>query len=137
MIASSRRAVLTGIGIISPIGLEPDAFWNSLRQGQSGIREIQSFDASGMPVRIAGVDVGDPKGVRARLQLVHEVVVRRTPPTRDETHAQRHERELEHRVAAKKNRGSPGHKSTLRTNRKVRPAQQTSKHRLFTAPVYP
>jgi 3-oxoacyl-[acyl-carrier-protein] synthase II len=54
MTASSRRAVLTGIGIISPIGLEPDTFWESLRQGRGGIRRIQSFDASGMPVRIAG-----------------------------------------------------------------------------------
>ncbi len=65
MIASSRRAVLTGIGIISPIGLEPDAFWNSLQQGQSGIRPIQSFDASGMPVRIAG----EVKGFDAKKYL--------------------------------------------------------------------
>jgi 3-oxoacyl-[acyl-carrier-protein] synthase II len=62
MTVSSRRAVLTGIGIISPIGLEPATFWESLHQGRGGIRQIKSFDASGMPVQIAGeVDGFDAK----------------------------------------------------------------------------
>jgi 3-oxoacyl-[acyl-carrier-protein] synthase II len=54
MSASSRRAVITGIGIISPIGLDAASYWRSLQEGRSGIRPIQSFDASGLPVRIAG-----------------------------------------------------------------------------------
>lgn len=54
MSVSSRRAVITGIGIISPIGLDAASFWRSLQEGKSGIRPIQSFDASGLPVRIAG-----------------------------------------------------------------------------------
>jgi 3-oxoacyl-[acyl-carrier-protein] synthase II len=54
MSVSSRRAVITGIGIISPIGLDAASFWRSLQEGRSGIRPIQSFDASGLPVRIAG-----------------------------------------------------------------------------------
>src|SRR5215469_12291630 len=54
MSAPSRRAVITGIGIISPIGLDVASFWSSLQEGRSGIRPIQSFDASGLPVRIAG-----------------------------------------------------------------------------------
>jgi 3-oxoacyl-[acyl-carrier-protein] synthase II len=54
MSVSSRRAVITGIGIISPIGLDVASYWRSLLEGRSGIRLIQSFDASGLPVRIAG-----------------------------------------------------------------------------------
>ncbi len=54
MAAPSRRVVITGIGIISPIGLDAASYWRSLQDGRSGIRPIQSFDASGLPVRIAG-----------------------------------------------------------------------------------
>jgi len=54
MSASSRRAVITGIGIISPIGLDAASYWRSLEEGRSGIRSIQSFNTSGLPVRIAG-----------------------------------------------------------------------------------
>jgi 3-oxoacyl-[acyl-carrier-protein] synthase II len=49
-----RRAVLTGIGILNPLGLTPAAFWEALRAGHSGIRPIRSFDASGLPTRIGG-----------------------------------------------------------------------------------
>jgi 3-oxoacyl-[acyl-carrier-protein] synthase II len=54
MAAPSRRVVITGIGIISPIGLDVASYRRSLEEGRSGIRPIQSFDASGLPVRIAG-----------------------------------------------------------------------------------
>jgi 3-oxoacyl-[acyl-carrier-protein] synthase II len=52
--ATSRRAVFTGLGVISPVGVTPAAFWQSLLEGQSGIRPISTFDASGLPARIAG-----------------------------------------------------------------------------------
>jgi 3-oxoacyl-[acyl-carrier-protein] synthase II len=54
MAASPRRAVITGIGLVTPVGTDPAAFWQSLREGRSGIRPITSFDASTLPVRIAG-----------------------------------------------------------------------------------
>ena len=54
MTASSRRAVITGVGVLSPIGLDADAFWRSLREGRSGVRSITTFDASALPVRFAG-----------------------------------------------------------------------------------
>src|SRR5436190_16365889 len=54
MAASSRRAVLTGIGVLNPLGLTPAAYWEGLTSGRSGIRAIQSFDTSGLPVRLAG-----------------------------------------------------------------------------------
>src|SRR5271170_1072632 len=54
MAASIRRAVITGLGILSPIGLDAASFWHSLHTGKSGVRPITNFDASGLPVRIAG-----------------------------------------------------------------------------------
>jgi 3-oxoacyl-[acyl-carrier-protein] synthase II len=54
MTASTRRVVISGIGIISPIGLDAPSYWRSLDERRSGIRPIQSFDTSGLPVRFAG-----------------------------------------------------------------------------------
>src|SRR5262249_47423625 len=54
MASSSRRAVLTGLGVVSPLGLHAASFWEALQSGRSGVRTIQSFDASALPVRIAG-----------------------------------------------------------------------------------
>ncbi|HEY7157183.1 MAG TPA: beta-ketoacyl-[acyl-carrier-protein] synthase family protein [Gemmataceae bacterium] len=54
MVASSRRVVISGIGIISPIGLDAGAYWRSMQEGRSGIRPIRTFDAAGLPVRFAG-----------------------------------------------------------------------------------
>jgi 3-oxoacyl-[acyl-carrier-protein] synthase II len=54
MTPSSRRAVFTGIGVFSSIGQGPGAFWEALRTGANGIHPIRSFDASSLPVRIAG-----------------------------------------------------------------------------------
>lgn len=54
MAASSRRVVLTGVGVLSPIGLELDSFWQALLGGRSGIKPFQSFDVSALPVRFGG-----------------------------------------------------------------------------------
>jgi 3-oxoacyl-[acyl-carrier-protein] synthase II len=54
MTVSSRRAVLTGVGVITSLGADPDSYWRSLLEGRTGIKPIKSFDASGLPVRIAG-----------------------------------------------------------------------------------
>jgi 3-oxoacyl-[acyl-carrier-protein] synthase II len=54
MASSRRRAVITGLGIISPIGLDRAAFWQALTGQRSGIRTITNFDVSGLPTRIAG-----------------------------------------------------------------------------------
>ncbi|WP_159887396.1 beta-ketoacyl-ACP synthase II [Paenibacillus puerhi] len=48
------RVVVTGMGVISPIGQSVETFWDSLTSGRSGIRTIDSFDASPYKVRIAG-----------------------------------------------------------------------------------
>lgn len=62
MVSSSRRVVLTGVGILSPIGLGVASFWESLSQGRSGVRRIEAFDTSCLPCRIGGEIIGfDPK----------------------------------------------------------------------------
>lgn len=48
------RAVVTGLGAVTPLGIGVDAFWNGLIEGKSGIRRIQHFDASDLDVKIAG-----------------------------------------------------------------------------------
>lgn len=54
--------LITGIGIVSPIGVGNDAVWQSLETGRSGVRNLTLFDASQLPVRIAGeVTDFDPK----------------------------------------------------------------------------
>ena len=50
----SERVVVTGMGVVSPLGCSVDEFWNSLLEGKSGIKTITRFDASEYPTRIAG-----------------------------------------------------------------------------------
>lgn len=54
MVTSPRRTVLTGFGVLSPIGSTPDAFWDALVAGACGVRTISLLDASALPCRIAG-----------------------------------------------------------------------------------
>jgi len=49
-----RRCVVTGIGVVSPIGTGKEKFWESLIAGKSGISKITYFDTSNLPVHYAG-----------------------------------------------------------------------------------
>ena len=49
-----RRVVVTGLGVVSPVGIGVDAFWGSISKGIGGIRRITKFDASTFPSQIAG-----------------------------------------------------------------------------------
>jgi len=49
-----RRIVITGMGVISPVGTGLNKFWTSLINGQSGIDKITRFDTSNLPTKIAG-----------------------------------------------------------------------------------
>ena len=51
---AGRRVVVTGLGIVSPVGLGLDTSWANVLAGRSGIGPITRFDASAFPVRIAG-----------------------------------------------------------------------------------
>ena len=49
-----RRVVITGLGVVSSIGIGKESFWDSLRAGRSGIRQITSFDFTSYDCQIAG-----------------------------------------------------------------------------------
>lgn len=51
---TKRRVVVTGLGVISPVGSGVEKFWKSLIEGKSGIRPITHFDASLFDCRISG-----------------------------------------------------------------------------------
>lgn len=55
---SRREIVITGLGVVSPIGIGKAAFWESLRQGQSGVRTIDRLAESPFPVTIGAPVVG-------------------------------------------------------------------------------
>lgn len=50
----NRRVVVTGIGVISSIGIGKDTFWDNLINGKSGISEVTSFDTSGHATHVGG-----------------------------------------------------------------------------------
>jgi 3-oxoacyl-[acyl-carrier-protein] synthase II len=60
-----RRVVVTGVGLVSPLGVGTEATWAGLMAGRSGIGPITHFDASGFACRIAG----EVKGFDATLFL--------------------------------------------------------------------
>jgi 3-oxoacyl-[acyl-carrier-protein] synthase II len=51
---SKRRVVVTGLGIVSPVGSTVPTAWDAILSGQSGIGPIQRFDVSAFPVRFGG-----------------------------------------------------------------------------------
>lgn len=50
---ASRRVVITGMGVITPIGQELTTFWQNIREGRSAASRVTRFDASGSPSRLA------------------------------------------------------------------------------------
>ncbi|MEO8001216.1 MAG: beta-ketoacyl-ACP synthase II [Arenimonas sp.] len=75
---SKRRVVITGMGIVSPIGNTLDSAWDSIKQGRCGIGQITHFDATQFATRIAG-EVRDfdaksflpPKDVKKMDTFIH------------------------------------------------------------------
>jgi 3-oxoacyl-[acyl-carrier-protein] synthase II len=76
---TDRRVVITGMGVITPIGNELDTFWRNLQNGVSGIGKITAFDTSAYDCQIAG-EVHDfepknyfnnPKDVRRTDRYTH------------------------------------------------------------------
>ncbi|RME24888.1 MAG: beta-ketoacyl-[acyl-carrier-protein] synthase II [Deltaproteobacteria bacterium] len=65
-----RRVVVTGLGAVSPCGLDAAATWESVAAGRSGIRALTAFDTTDLPVRIGGQAWGfDPESVAGRQEL--------------------------------------------------------------------
>jgi 3-oxoacyl-[acyl-carrier-protein] synthase II len=51
---SDRRVVITGLGVISPVGNDVETFWRNLQNGVSGIERVQAFDTTDYDCRIGG-----------------------------------------------------------------------------------
>ncbi len=75
---TKRRVVITGMGIVSPVGNELETAWQNICAGRSGIRAIDLFDASAFNTRIAGqvaeFDVSrylEPKSARKMDTFMH------------------------------------------------------------------
>jgi 3-oxoacyl-[acyl-carrier-protein] synthase II len=75
---SRRRVVVTGLGLVSPVGIGVEQSWAALVAGKSGIGPITLFDASTFPTRIAGEVKGfdpalymDRKEVRRNDRFIH------------------------------------------------------------------
>jgi len=73
-----RRVVITGLGIVSPVGNSIPEAWDSIVNGRSGITEVTRFDTSDFPVKIGGevkgFNVGDylsPKEARRMDTFIH------------------------------------------------------------------
>jgi 3-oxoacyl-[acyl-carrier-protein] synthase II len=85
-----RRVVVTGLGIVSPVGIGLDAAWEAILAARSGIAPITRFDASTFPARIAGevkdFDVGQylsAKEARRYDTFVHYGLVATMEAVRD------------------------------------------------------
>ena len=50
----NHRVVVTGLGIVSPIGIGVENFWKNIQNGTCGISKIESFDTSNFKVKVAG-----------------------------------------------------------------------------------
>lgn len=75
------EVVITGLGLVTPIGVGTEPVWDSLLEGRSGAATISSFDASGLPVSIAceadGFDATDfiPRREMARTDRFSQMAV--------------------------------------------------------------
>ncbi len=73
---SMRQVVITGIGVVSPLGIGAEAFWNNLITGTSAVRRIDAWDPSGFPSQIGGqappYKIGDfvPKSYRKATKVM-------------------------------------------------------------------
>lgn len=79
-----RRVVVTGMGVITPIGNSVEEFWNAVREEKTGFGEITHFDASGYKCHLAaevknfdGKNYMDPKAAK-RMELFCQYAVAAT-----------------------------------------------------------
>src|SRR5438034_11677564 len=90
-VGARRRVVVTGLGVVTPIGFDLDAFWKAALAGGSGVRRISHFDPEGLPTQIAaalaepalieefpaeaGLGPGEPRGTVVGVRAARGAVV--------------------------------------------------------------
>lgn len=87
---NDRRVVVTGLGLVSPVGTGVQTAWSSIVSGRSGIGPITRFDASGLPTRIAGEardfrveDWLEPREARRTDRFIHFAIAAAEMAVRD------------------------------------------------------
>jgi 3-oxoacyl-[acyl-carrier-protein] synthase II len=78
---NKKRIVITGMGVVTPVGIGVDAYWNSLINGVSGVDYVKAFDVTKYPTKIAAEiknfnpeDFIDKKKIRKMDRFVHFAV---------------------------------------------------------------
>lgn len=71
---SARDVVITGIGLVSPLGIGREAFWSSLSEGRVGLRKIELASYVGTPDCIGGEvsDFNDESAKKVHLKTVRK-----------------------------------------------------------------
>lgn len=87
---SKRRVVITGLGIVSPVGLSVKTAWDNILAGNSGIAPIEHFDVSEFPTRFGGsvwgfdpTDYIAPKDVKKMDPFIHYGIAAGTQAIKD------------------------------------------------------
>jgi len=101
---TARRAVVTGLGVVSPVGIGSDAAWDNLVNGRSGITDITLFDTTDYDIHVAG----EVKGFDAGAYM-------------DAKDARRHDRNTHFAVAASGE--ALGHAGLLNGEGRLDPSQ--------------
>ncbi|MDP2754297.1 MAG: beta-ketoacyl-ACP synthase II [Nitrospirota bacterium] len=85
-----KRVVVTGLGLITPLGIGVEDSWNSIIAGRAGIRRITHFDSSNFPTQIAGEVEGfnpedyiEPKEIKKMDRFIHFAIATATMAIND------------------------------------------------------
>ena len=73
MAENERRIVITGLGLLTPLGIGPDAYVGGLREGRGGIQELHEFPVEGLPCRSAAAV--PPFDIRTLAQPKHRKAI--------------------------------------------------------------
>ena len=77
---STRRVVITGIGLVTPLGAGADVSWRRLIAGESGLRRIDGFEIDDLPSKVAGLIPKEGEGVLDADAVMAAKDVRRNDP---------------------------------------------------------